>query len=392
MIRVKARAALLFPLLLVALVGLGFLAGGALGLYHQYSIVSQWPQVNAEVTRSYLHRAASRNGTMYRAEWEFRYAVGGREYQVPVQSNTRTTSYESRQREADEFAAGSHHWIRYDPADPTNIELRAAYSLRFFLLPLMFAAAGIGVTLLSVWLAITARDRGALLACASCQQPLERTYKFCPQCATRIPLRERVSRGPERGSVDHSPRAAWIVGGIFTAGGLTALGFGLWAAVWCFTVVRSWPELDAEVIKSSIVRSRNTNGDFRYVVRAEFRYSAGGAEIRSQTSDSGFNSNIYGNAFRKAELYAAGTHHRIRVNPANPKDIRFDVGYSLDFFGVALALNALGLIFSAVGSGVLIANMRQPRACPSCHMPVAKAHHYCPYCSAAQGSAPFEAV
>jgi len=52
MIRAQARAALLFPLLLVALVGLEFLASGAVGLYHQYRIVSQWPQVSAEVTRS----------------------------------------------------------------------------------------------------------------------------------------------------------------------------------------------------------------------------------------------------------------------------------------------------------------------------------------------------
>jgi len=39
MIRAQARAALLFPLLLVALVGLEFLASGAVGLYHQYRIV-----------------------------------------------------------------------------------------------------------------------------------------------------------------------------------------------------------------------------------------------------------------------------------------------------------------------------------------------------------------
>lgn len=390
MIRVQATAETLFPLFFVALVGLGFLAGGALAFRYQNRIVSEWPQVNAEVTRSYLHQAASRNGTLYRAEWEFRYTAGGREYQVPVQSNTRSTSYQSRKREADEFPAGSHHLIRYDPSNPGHIEIRAAYSFRFFLLPLLFLAVGVVVTLVSGWLLIATRNRGAPLECESCRQPLERTYKFCPRCAAQIPLRERVSRGPKSRYASGGPRAGWIVGGVFTAIGLAALGFGAWAAARNFTVIRSWPEVDAQVTKSSIVRSRSTNGDFRYVLLAEFRYSTGGGEITSQASTSGLNSNIYSSALRNADLYSAGTRHRIRVNPANPKDIRFGAGYTLDFFGVPLALGALGLIFTVLGLVVLLVHTRKPRLCGACHMPVAKTHLYCPYCAAAQGVAPLE--
>ena len=384
---IRAQTRFWWPLVFITVIGLTFLAAGAFAFYYQYVIVSQWPQVDAEVTRSELHRSSSPNGTLYRAEWEFRYIVAGREYRTPVQSHTRTTSYDGRKPEADRFAAGTHHLIRYDPADPNTIETNAAYTLGFFALPLIFGGIGLGVALLGFYLMKWIRP-SPMLECASCGQTVEPEYKFCPQCAAKIPLRERATRDRTWRSAPRSPAALWIVGGVFTAVGLAALGFGVWAATRDWTVIRTWPEVEAQVINSALVRSRSINGDFRYRVRADFRYIFGGAEFTSPGSNSGFDWNNYSYVRRKADLYAPDTQHPIRVNPADPKDIRFDVGYTLDFFSTGLFLSVFGLIFATVGLGILLAAVRKSRLCASCKMPIAKAYRFCPHCAVAQNLTP----
>jgi hypothetical protein len=59
---------------------------------------------------------------------------------------------------------------------------------------------------------------------------MERDFHFCPQCAAKIPLRDRAEAGPSETPARKSDtKAAIIVGSIFGALGLVALGFGILA-------------------------------------------------------------------------------------------------------------------------------------------------------------------
>lgn len=59
---------------------------------------------------------------------------------------------------------------------------------------------------------------------------------------------------------------------------------------------------------------------------------------------------------RKVDAYASGTRHPIRYNPADPNDMRFDVGYNFSFFFLPGLLGLMGLIFGGLGVGVLFAS------------------------------------
>ena len=123
---VAARGAAV--LVFVFLLGLAFVCAGMLSGWRQWSVAAAWPVVDAEVTLSGLYRMKSRNGYVYRAEWEFRYTVDGKQYVTPLQSGVSSSSYASRKAEADQFARGDRHQIRYDPSDPNLIEARATHT------------------------------------------------------------------------------------------------------------------------------------------------------------------------------------------------------------------------------------------------------------------------
>ncbi len=180
-----------------------------------------------------------------------------------------------------------------------------------------------------------------------------------------------------------------IVGGVFTVVGVSLLAGGVWSGNRQYTILKSWPTVDAEVTKSEVghhvSHDSDTNRDTdMYQTRVEFRYTLNGKEYLTP-SDAGYSTSSSPEMKRLADRFAPGTRHAIKYNPTDPNDIRFNAEYSFGFFLLPVIFGGLGLVFSLVGIVLLVVASRvnKPRQCPSCGAPVEAGQHFCPNCATA---------
>jgi hypothetical protein len=149
-----------------------------------------------------------------------------------------------------------------------------------------------------------------------------------------------------------------------------------------YTILKSWPTVEAEVSKSEVVRGHDSEGNTTYGVDLEFRYTVNGRQFVTPSS-SPYRTSSYEGMRSKAQAYAVGTRHPIRYNPDDPGEIRFDVGYNFGFFFVPFLLGVMGIVFTAFGVGFLYASRAEkPLLCPSCGQEITKGHNFCPNCAA----------
>jgi hypothetical protein len=105
--------------------------------WRQVQVVRNWPEADAQVLRSEVVSDPSQGHEMvYRAKLQVLYTVGGN----PVISDL--TSFESQNYEAtlgraEQFPVGSHHAVRYDPANPAQARIGAGWNRTYFALPLI---------------------------------------------------------------------------------------------------------------------------------------------------------------------------------------------------------------------------------------------------------------
>jgi hypothetical protein len=175
------------------LIGLGFLAGAWFIASHQYTILKKWPTVDAEVARSELRHHQETIGknntrsTVYQAQIEFRYAVGGKQYTTPAGSNYSTSNYAEMAQKVDTYAPGTHHPIRYNPANPNDICFDAGFTFGFFLVPLIFGGVGLVFTLIGAAVFFAGWAIGkAKVRCPSCGAMVRRTEPSCPLCGAAL--------------------------------------------------------------------------------------------------------------------------------------------------------------------------------------------------------------
>ena len=168
------------------------------------------------------------------------------------------------------------------------------------------------------------------------------------------------------------------------------IGVGALAGTWFLTeqrltILRAWPEIVAEVVESEVTSHRDSDDNSTtYGVRVAFRFEVDGRTIEA-SSDRGYTTSSYNSMRRAAERFSPGSRHPIRYNPQNPADIRFNAGYTLEFFGVPVFLGVFGLIFLLVSFAVFRAKGNHPYAartdvCPTCHAPAPPGEKFCPNC------------
>ena len=180
-----------------AVCGLILLAVGGEAGRRQYKILKSWPAVEAEVAKSrvthYIVHRIDRRGreigttTMYQAKIEFQYTVGGKSFVSPSTSSSGTTDYGAMKRVADDYAPGTRHTIRYDPAYPNDIRFDAGYNVGFFLVPIVTGGIGIVLFGMGVGLLVLSRSEQSL-RCPSCGQRLAGGQNFCPNCAQPVQM------------------------------------------------------------------------------------------------------------------------------------------------------------------------------------------------------------
>lgn len=182
-----------------------------------------------------------------------------------------------------------------------------------------------------------------------------------------------------------------LVGGIFFA-----VGLGLLVGAWVsgnrqYTILKSWPSTDAEVVRSRVISYRDREGTTLHRAAIDFRYAVNGKEYTTAAS-SNYSSSSYPEMKRKVDRYAPGTRQPIKYNPADPGDLRFDVGYSFGFFFLPVLLGGMGIVFAGLGGTFLmVARKVRSLLCPSCGQTIQRTQNFCPNCAApiAQASRSF---
>ena len=178
-------------------------------------------------------------------------------------------------------------------------------------------------------------------------------------------------------------RTRKLIGVILFLIGLALLTLAGWTGYHQHTIIKSWPEVQAEVVKSELVESQDSEGKTMYSTAVEFRYTVEGKEYRTPAK-SGYSTSSYEDMKIEADTFAPGTRHPIRLNPANPRDIYYNAGYTAGFFLLSIISGGLGIVFSGTSIALMVF-FRPERSisCPACGQAVEPGQNFCPNCAAA---------
>jgi len=113
------------------------------------------------------------------------------------------------------------------------------------------------------------------------------------------------------------------------------------------TVLRTWPSADARVVNSDVVPLRTDSGQMLYDTALLLSYQVGG---RSYVSSVGslHQSTSYARKKKQAGQFPPGSHTEVRYNPADPRDIRIQVGYNVHFLAVPIIISGVAAIFGVL--------------------------------------------
>jgi hypothetical protein len=124
-------------------------------------------------------------------------------------------------------------------------------------------------------------------------------------------------------------------------------------------VLRSWPSADAQVVHSGVVPLRTDSGQMLYDTLLALSYQAQGRPSVSSVG-SLHQSTSYERKKKQADRFQPGDHTQVRYNPADPRDIRIQVGYNIHFFAVPIFISGVAGIFGVLALVLfLIARRRQ---------------------------------
>ena len=142
-----------------------------------------------------------------------------------------------------------------------------------------------------------------------------------------------------------------LVSLIVVAIGLGLLGGG--AAAYSYLVQRplTWPTADAVVVSSRVVNPRGPTDHQPEIV---FLLASDMREVRTIPS---WSSGSYDMVRAYVERFPAGTAMTVAVNPANPSDVRYELGPTFTNMILPGVLGLMGLIFASVG----LVTLRRPR-------------------------------
>ena len=197
--------------------------------------------------------------------------------------------------------------------------------------------------------------------------------------------------------------------------GLSLMVAGIWAGRQLHIVWNIWPSTDGVVVRGAVQEvlqvpyAKGGMPIHRYTPKIEFRYTVSGRDYTTE-APSVYTADTYEQAAANlARMYAPGTHHPIRYNPRDPRDIQFGI---IEFGPLAFSFLLLigGVVLSAVGVKSLVMGYSQrvelapakeqgipatvlpfadrarqePSAatlrCPACGRPVKATEDTCPNC------------
>jgi hypothetical protein len=148
--------------------------------------------------------------------------------------------------------------------------------------------------------------------------------------------------------------------------GLSLIVAGFWVGRQLHIVWNTWPSTDGVVVRGTVqevLKIPSTKGGMpfhTYTPKIAFRYTVGRKAYTTEAPSVNSATTFDRAAASLTGLYAAGTHHPIRYNPRNPKDIEFGT-IKFGPLALALLLLTLGCVLAAVGVKSLVMSASQER-------------------------------
>jgi hypothetical protein len=146
--------------------------------------------------------------------------------------------------------------------------------------------------------------------------------------------------------------------------GLALMGSGIWSGRQLHIIWNIWPSTDGVVVKGGvreIVQVPYARGGVpahRYTPNIEFRFAVNGKSYSTEAPSVYVADTFEKAAAKLARLYAPGTHHPIRYDPSDPRDIQFGT-IEAGPLVFALLLLVAGVVLSALGLSSLLEGYRQ---------------------------------
>ncbi len=124
-----------------------------------------------------------------------------------------------------------------------------------------------------------------------------------------------------------------------------------------YKILRTWPAVEAEVISSRVLVLQSQSGPL-HDIEVHFAFSVDGRPYVG-VIHSNHLSTSRARKEKQAAGFPVGSRHRLRYNPADPSDVRAQVGYNVHFFAVPIFISGVGAIFLVIGLGIWVTSVRR---------------------------------
>jgi hypothetical protein len=113
-------------------------------------------------------------------------------------------------------------------------------------------------------------------------------------------------------------------------------------------VLRSWPETDAQILRSDVITQPAPAHDQLYAAKLQILYTVDGTPVTAELTS--FESSNYQATQARAVEFPVGSHHPVRYDPRNPSQARIGADWTARFFAVPLIVLAMGAFFGLVAA------------------------------------------
>jgi len=113
-------------------------------------------------------------------------------------------------------------------------------------------------------------------------------------------------------------------------------------------VLRSWPETNAQVLRSEVVLGTPEGHENLYRAQLQVLYTVEGKPVTAELIS--FESRNYEATRTRVEQFPVGSWHRLRYNPANLSQARLGAGWNRNYFALPLIIASMALLFTCIGA------------------------------------------
>lgn len=115
-------------------------------------------------------------------------------------------------------------------------------------------------------------------------------------------------------------------------------------------VLRTWPAVDAQIIRSDVVIERLSQHEQWYSAKLGVLYTVNGKPITTELTS--FQDHNYAKTLARAQEFPVGSHHEIRYDPNDPAQARIGAGWNRRFFALPLVLGSLAACFGLIAAAL----------------------------------------